>query len=117
MGKFHQRAVGERAVGVELASLERGLKDVEGRDLKRQRKNFVFLFFFLKKGAKELVASRSLLLARSRFNFSIANKKTNRIQTHPHAERDLAACLGEGLGNGPSEALVVGNTGYKGLLA
>lgn len=34
--ELHQGAVGELPVGVELATLERGLEDVEGRDLKRE---------------------------------------------------------------------------------
>lgn len=33
VGELHQRPVRERPVGVELAALERGLEDVEGRDL------------------------------------------------------------------------------------
>lgn len=35
VGKLHQRSIGKGPVGVELAALERGLEDVEGRDLGR----------------------------------------------------------------------------------
>ena len=43
MSKLHQRAVGEGPVGVKLAALERGLEDIEGRDLR----------FFVKEGREK----------------------------------------------------------------
>lgn len=77
------------------------------RFLKRERKKW------RSRSGKELVAlSRSLALL-----FSMISKKEKRNQTHPDAERDLAPGLGQGLGDGPAEALVVGDAGDERLLA
>lgn len=64
------------------------------------------------KKRKELVAPLALSLVHDRQE---EQKKLER--THPHAERDLAPGLGQGLGDGPAEALVVGDAGDERLLA
>ena len=50
-------------------------------------------------------------------DFSIEREKKKKQLTHPHAERDLGPRLGQGLGDGPAKALVVGDAGDEGLLA